>query len=474
MKGKLYLEYRLATRYDTIQVILLFPYLTLNSLLNSTSFLFFSKTSFILLPVFIQFIVAHSIFSFPFVSPNLEGIEVIHTYLIVAEETMIENTELGVKEYGDGVAWIRGSMIGKGSYGRVYLATLKNPASKYSCLPPLFAVKSAEVSVSSSIQKEKEVLTNLKGCPNIIECYGEETTVGDKGVMTYNLLLEYGSGGTLADRIKKSGGAGLPELEAKVFARSILRGLKHIHGLGYVHCDLKPDNILLVKNIGRKGDGGFRAKIGDFGLTKRGSDSKKRKLKPYWEGTPMYLSPEAVIDNVQEKPCDVWAVGCIVLEMLTGKALLDGDAEGILRKIGAGREWVKIPSELSKEARGFLKGCFVKNPMFRLTAEMLLCHKFLEDLDNDDAVEEPVRFAVNDIGSIALVSDELSCGSSMDEWSDGDEDGSFSSCSGEDDEEVSSPAEEKNNFDQSTETSAQSLLKRRKHDPVRFGIHVGM
>ncbi|KAK6147856.1 hypothetical protein DH2020_018768 [Rehmannia glutinosa] len=333
--------------------------------------------------------------------------------------------ENGVNEYGDGVSWIRGSMLGKGSYGRVYLATLKNSTSKYSCFPSMMAVKSAEVSVSSTLQKEKEVMSNLNVSPYIINCFGEETTRGENGVMAYNLLLEYGSGGTLADRIKKSGANGLPELEVRAHTRSILRGLNHIHGNGYVHCDLKTDNILLVPNSGRGGVAEFRAKIGDFGVAKRVKLSKKRKLEElYWRGTPMYLSPEAVIDSVQEAPSDVWAVGCIVLEMLTGKPPWDGKKEEILRKIGERHELPKIPNEISKDAKSFLKGCFVRKSMFRLTSEMLLHHPFVEGLDSDadDDVEEVEDFeCLNETDSMVLVAesdDEFSCDLFSDECTD--------------------------------------------------------
>ncbi|XP_047961365.1 mitogen-activated protein kinase kinase kinase 20-like [Salvia hispanica] len=228
--------------------------------------------------------------------------------------------EEALNSYGDGIAWVRSSMIGRGSFGRVYLATLRNPSSKWSSLPPVMAVKSAEVSSSASLQKEREVYSNLRRNPYIIQCYGDEITIGSSGTMAFNLMLEYGSGGTLARRIKESGGNGLGELEAKLHTRSILRGLRHIHELGFVHCDLKPHNILLLPIRGK--GLGIRAKIGDLGLARKVSISKKRKLGVCcWEGTPMYLSPEAVIDHVQEAPSDVWAVGCIVHEMLTGHHL---------------------------------------------------------------------------------------------------------------------------------------------------------
>nr|GLL29280.1 mitogen-activated protein kinase kinase kinase 3-like [Ipomoea trifida] len=316
--------------------------------------------------------------------------------------------------YGDGVAWRRGAMLGKGSFGCVYMASLKKPRSKYGYFPSVMAVKSAEVSVSASIQKEREVLAQIKGNPYVIRCFGEETTTGENGEMVYNLLLEYGSAGTLADRIKKSGGEekGLPELEVRFHTRSLLRGLNHIHLTGYVHCDLKPDNIFLVPSSGEVNKGiGLRAKIGDFGLTKREKQSKKRRLEPYWRGTPMYLSPEVVKDSVQESPSDVWALGCIVLEMLTGKPpwAEEGqlDVKQILSKIEQG-QLPKIPTHLSKVAMEFLKGCFVKNDMYRLTAEMLLNHSFVQGLDEDEdwrfeEVEEVED--INVIDSIVLVSD---------------------------------------------------------------------
>lgn len=327
---------------------------------------------------------------------------------------------------GDGVAWWRGEILGKGSSGSVYLARLKKGRSKYSCFPSLMAVKSAEVSVSGSIQKEREVLSNISDCRDIIRCFGEETTRGMNGTMVYNLLLEYGSGGTLANRIEKSGLKGLPESEVKCYTRSILRGLSFIHEKGYVHCDLKPDNILLVPITGGKFE--FRAKIGDFGLAKRDKLSKKRKIEPYCRGTLMYLSPETVVDGVQNAPSDIWALGCMVLEMMTGKPPWDPNdelsADDVLKKIGDGMELPEIPNELSKEAKDFLKRCFVRKSMFRLTAEMLLNHAFLEGLSDEyEEVEEVDNF--NSVDTILLVSeseDGWDFGSEDESWSEEDDD----------------------------------------------------
>ncbi|KAL6996747.1 hypothetical protein U1Q18_006876 [Sarracenia purpurea var. burkii] len=316
----------------------------------------------------------------------------------VHREIMEQEQRKSMRKFGgDGVAWFRGAMIGKGTSGSVYLATSRKPRSRYGYFPEVMAVKSAEVSVSGSIQKERQVFSNIGRCPNVIECFGEEITTGENGQMVYNLLLEYGSGGTLGGLIEKLGNRGLPESDVRHYARSILRGLNHLHECGYVHCDLKPENILLVRRNSTGSPTQFTVKIGDFGLAKRAKQPRKKmKLDSYnyWRGTLMYLSPEAAVYNIQEPPSDIWAFGCVVLEMLTGKPPYnqDQDSDVLLRQIGEGSELPKIPNEISREGKQFLRACFERKPMYRFTAEMLLNHSFVEGLvDDDAAVEEEVE-----------------------------------------------------------------------------------
>ncbi|CAA3013666.1 mitogen-activated kinase kinase kinase YODA-like [Olea europaea subsp. europaea] len=206
-----------------------------------------------------------------------------------------------------------------------------------------------------------------------------------------------------------------------------INGLGH-SGRGLLEIENWVAQILLVDAIGLEEGDDFsadckRAAVGEvvgsildkwgknrrFWLAKRAQGNKKRKLEPYWKGTPRYLAPEAIVDNVQQFPSDIWAFGCIVLEMLTGKPPWDGEKESnvedILSKIKEGYKLPKFSSEIPKEARDFVKGCFVKKPMFRLTAKMLLNHTFLEGLDdNEDEAEEIEEVEdLSDIESIVLV-----------------------------------------------------------------------
>lgn len=123
-----------------------------------------------------------------------------------------------------------------------------------------------EVSISGSLQKEKEVLHNIKGCPYVIECSKEEITNQEKGKMVYNLLLEYAFEGTPVASIEKFDRCRLSKTDVKHYTWSILKGLSHIQECGCIHYDINRKNVLLVPAISPSGN--FVAKIWDLGLAK--------------------------------------------------------------------------------------------------------------------------------------------------------------------------------------------------------------
>ncbi|KAG4993419.1 hypothetical protein JHK82_030158 [Glycine max] len=260
--------------------------------------------------------------------------------------------------------WVRGEPLGSGSFATVNIAIPTNTSTQFLSST---AVKSSYVHTSSMLKNEKEILDCLGASPYVINCFGDDHTV-ENGEEYYNIFLEYAAGGSLADQVKKHGGR-LPESYVRRCTRSLVEGLKHIHDNGYVHCDVKLQNILVFQN----GD----VKIADFGLAKEKGE-KQGKLE--CRGTPLFMSPESVNDNEYESPADIWALGCAVVEMVTGKPAWDVRGSNIwslLIRIGAGEELPKIPEELSEEGKDFLLKCFVKDPMKRWSAEMLLNHPFV-------------------------------------------------------------------------------------------------
>ncbi|GAA0164929.1 hypothetical protein Leryth_008232 [Lithospermum erythrorhizon] len=268
--------------------------------------------------------------------------------------------------------WIRGDKIGHGSFVTVNLAIPRNKICS-----KLMAVKSGGATHSASLMNEKLILDELQECPHIISCFGDCFTF-ENGEKLYNVLLDYASGGSLGDKLKNSNDHRLSEIDVRRYTKSILKGLEFMHKKGYVHCDIKLDNILLDQH-------GF-VKIADFGLAKKSEESSDGNPGCELRGTPMYMSPEMATGGEQEFPADIWALGCAMAEMVTGSSVWQcSDIARLLMKIGVGEERPEIPGNLSDEGKDFLEKCFVKDPSKRWTAEMLLNHPFV-DQDYEDIV----------------------------------------------------------------------------------------
>ncbi|KAK2979924.1 hypothetical protein RJ640_002185 [Escallonia rubra] len=263
--------------------------------------------------------------------------------------------------------WRSVKIIGQGGFGVVKMATV-DQEDEDCHLPPVIAVKSAPLVHSESLQKEREAFSDLEGSPYLVHCYKADASEED-GVLYYNLLLEYANGGSLADRVKHGGR--LCEEEARKHTKSMLNGLHHIHEGGYVHCDIKPGNVLLV-------DGA--AKIADLGLAKKiGERNQKRSGL---RGTTMYMAPGAVAEGDYGAKGDIWALGCTVLQLLTGKPPWDfkekADDWNVLYRIGFSDKLPEITrSGMSEEAIDFLRKCLVRDPRLRWSSDMLMKHAFV-------------------------------------------------------------------------------------------------
>ncbi|KAE8696221.1 protein RALF-like 34-like [Hibiscus syriacus] len=267
--------------------------------------------------------------------------------------------------------WVPGEMIGHGSFGTVNLVLPKTGLSK----SPLMVVKRCQTHNSASLRHEKQVLDQLGSSPEIIRCLGDENSG-----KFYNLFLEYADKGSLADYVRRNCGR-LTESDVKRFAKSILRGLNFVHSKGFVHCDVKLQNALLFGN----GD----VKLADFGLAKRNGE-KQGKFEI--RGTPLNMAPESISGNVYDFPVDIWALGCVVVEMFTGKTAWNlkpgSNMADLLIKIGVGDELPGIPGELSEEGKDFLRKCFSRDPSKRWTTEMLLNHPFMAAGDDDETTSQ--------------------------------------------------------------------------------------
>ncbi|KAG2244837.1 hypothetical protein Bca52824_093309 [Brassica carinata] len=238
------------------------------------------------------------------------------------------------------MTWTRGPIIGLGSTATVSVA-ISNSGE-------MFAVKSADFSSSTFLQNEQSILSTLSS-PHINDG------------LVYNLLMEYVSGGSLHDLIKNSGGK-LPETVIRSYTRQILRGLFYLHERGIVHCDLKSQNVLVEEN-------GVVCKIADMGCAKPVSRSD-------FSGTPAFMAPEVARGEEQRFPADVWALGCTVIEMMTGSTPWPelNDVES-----------PEIPEFISEKGKDFLMICLENDPKQRWTVEELLKHPFLHEDEDEES-----------------------------------------------------------------------------------------
>ncbi|CAL9049309.1 unnamed protein product [Musa banksii] len=257
--------------------------------------------------------------------------------------------------------WRRGQTIGRGSTATVSLAAA-SPSGH------LFAVKSAELSLSAHLQREQAILSSLHH-PNIVSCLGFDVSAeAPCAPLSYNLFLEYAPLGSLSDCMMKHSGR-LEEAAIRSYTGGMLRGLAYLHAKSFAHCDVKSQNVLIWP------DG--RAKIADLGCARSiaGDGDAGRPIA----GTPMFMAPEVARGEEQGAPADVWALGCTVIEMATGRPPWPDvvDPVAALHRIGFTCDVPKRPTWLSDEAKDFLDKCLRRDARERWPAEQLLEHPFV-------------------------------------------------------------------------------------------------
>ncbi|XP_047044092.1 mitogen-activated protein kinase kinase kinase 17-like [Lolium rigidum] len=250
--------------------------------------------------------------------------------------------------------WTRVRTLGHGASGAEVFLAADDVSGE------LFAVKSVCTSGAAALMREQAMMAGLRS-PRVVSCIGGRA--GRDG--SYQVFLEFAPGGSLADEVAKSGGLNEPTVRA--YAADVARGLAYLHGEAMVHGDVKAMNVV----IGADG----RAKLADFGCSRKSSPGGKMI-----GGTPAFMAPEVARGEEQGSPADVWALGCTVLEMATGRAPwsgMDGAALAAMHRIAYTDAVPEVPQWLSAEAKDFLAGCFIRRASDRCTAAQLLEHPFL-------------------------------------------------------------------------------------------------
>ena len=264
----------------------------------------------------------------------------------------------------------RGQLIGKGSYGRVYLGMNLTTGD-------LLAVKQVEVKhnvgaaqdkdkvkeMVAALDQEIDTMQHLEHC-NIVQYLGCE-----RKEYSISIFLEYIPGGSIGSCLRKHGK--FDESLVKSMTRQTLSGLAYLHQEGVLHRDLKADNILL--------DTDGTCKISDFGISKKTDNIYGNDVTNSMQGSVFWMAPEVIRSQGQgySAKVDIWSLGCVVLEMFAGRRPWSKEeAVGAIYKLGSLNQAPPIPDDVSSSvspvAIGFMSNCFTIDPRERPTAEILL------------------------------------------------------------------------------------------------------
>jgi mitogen-activated protein kinase kinase kinase len=269
--------------------------------------------------------------------------------------------------------WMRGQLIGKGTFGRVYLGMNTTTGE-------LLAVKQVEVNhkgqnadpskireMVKALDQEIDTMQHLDHV-NIVQYLGCE-----KKEYSISIFLEYISGGSVGSCLRKHGKFEEPVVSS--LTRQTLGGLAYLHSEGILHRDLKADNILL--------DLDGTCKISDFGISKRSANPYNNDITNSMQGSVFWMAPEVIRAQSQalsvpsgandgvdvrmsqgySAKVDIWSLGCVVLEMFAGRRPWSKEeAIGAIYKLGSLNQAPPIPDDVSTvvgpAALSFMYDCF--------------------------------------------------------------------------------------------------------------------
>ncbi|KAF1977985.1 protein kinase byr2 [Bimuria novae-zelandiae CBS 107.79] len=275
----------------------------------------------------------------------------------------------------ENVKYMKGALIGQGSFGSVYLAL-------HAVTGELMAVKQVELPSASgtgqtdqrktnmveALKHEIGLLRDLKH-KNIVQYLGSNSD--DQHL---NIFLEYVPGGSVATMLINYGPLG--ESLIQNFVRQILQGLSYLHSRDIIHRDIKGANIL-VDNKGA-------VKISDFGISKRVDTStllnggKKGAQRVSLQGSVFWMAPEVVRQTAYTRKADIWSLGCLIVEMFTGAHPHPtlSQLQAIFKIGGPGEANPSIPDNAGEGAREFLTQTFLIDHERRPSADELLASRF--------------------------------------------------------------------------------------------------
>ena len=278
---------------------------------------------------------------------------------------MDEEEILKEKEFNKGVLYkkdnngkvekeyLKGEFFGKGGFATCFKVYSREDKKIY---------MTKEVEYNETIEKEAKIHQSLEN-DNIVKLYEHFL---NKDEDKYYLLMDFCENRDLSKLLKER--KKLTEIEVKYYIEHLINALKYLHEKrNIVHCDLKPSNIFLTDKL--------QVKLGDFGLAKK---ITKDFIPTNNGGTIYYMPPEALESKSKcSYKIDIWAVGIIIYNLLTGKLpFFSNDRDETEKKIKACKPDFPPDLIISEMSKDLIKQILKKDPNKRPTLNQILKHDF--------------------------------------------------------------------------------------------------
>ena len=249
--------------------------------------------------------------------------------------------------------------LGAGSFGHVYLVSHKITKAQYA----IKAIDKRDKSNQSEkpyFRREIEVMYKIHH-PNVVKLYGH---FEDNNYCYF--IMEYIAKGNIYELIPHDN---KKKLNTKIVAslmKGVISAVYYLHHMKpiIIHRDIKPENVLL-------GDG-LIAKLTDFGWSNYMQEDEKRQTVC---GTPIYLAPEIIKEEGHDEKVDIWCIGVLLFELLTGNVpFLGNDIDTLKENILHLR--IAWPKDINNDAKNLIKKILKLDPKARISLEEMLKHPF--------------------------------------------------------------------------------------------------
>ncbi|XP_049782543.1 mitogen-activated protein kinase kinase kinase 1-like isoform X2 [Schistocerca cancellata] len=275
---------------------------------------------------------------------------------------------LNTRSYVEGINWKRGPALGTGAYSTCFQArdTMSGGIMAVKQVSFLRNSQQEQERVESEIWKEIVMLSKLHH-PNVLHILGATKQNGH-----FNIFVEWMAGGSIATLLDSYG----PFSESVIinYTKQTLQGLNYLHKNHILHRDLKGAN-LLIDSTGRN------LCIGDFGAAVHLETQTvvSGELQGQILGTIAFMAPEVLRGENYEHSCDIWSVGCCIIEMVTTKPPWKENQMSnhlaLMYKIASSKEPPFIPHTLGMLLKNVAHKCLQIKPELRPTAKELLNHE---------------------------------------------------------------------------------------------------